>query len=74
MDPLVTSLRRVRRRLAVQQWVRFSIKVLILASTASCIWLVITRFFPALGDPVQVCLGLLSSWHPFPLFSADRVC
>jgi hypothetical protein len=60
MDPLVTSLRRVRRRLAVQQWVRFSIKVLILASTASCIWLVITRFFPALGDPVQVCLGLLA--------------
>ena len=61
MDPLATSLRRVRRRLAVQQWVRFSVKVLIVASTASCIWLLITKFFPALGDPVPVCLGLLGA-------------
>lgn len=61
MDPLVTTLRKLRRRLSVQQWVRLNVEVLLLSSAASCLWLLITRLFPVLGDPLPVCLGLVGA-------------
>ena len=61
MDPLVTTLRKLRRRLSVQQWVRFNVEVLLISSATACLWLLITRLFPVLGNPLPVCLGLVGA-------------
>jgi len=60
MDPLIVVLRKVRRRLSVQQWLSFNTKGLILSCAASCFWLFVTRLFPVLGNPVPVCLGMVT--------------
>ncbi len=49
MDPLVTALHTIRRRLLITRWTRFTVNALIAASIASLVWLLLTRLFPALG-------------------------
>ena len=61
MDPLVTTLRKLRRRLSVQQCVRFNVEVFLLSSTAACLWLLITRLFPIIGNPLPLCLALVGA-------------
>ncbi len=65
MDPLILQLTRVRRRLLLQSWVHWVITGLVAGAAGSCLWLVATRLFPILGDPLPVSgvllgLGLLA--------------
>jgi len=52
LDPLEPTLKKVAFRLAVQRWLYYLTMALISACSAACVWLVLTRLFPALGDPV----------------------
>ncbi|MFP4501318.1 MAG: hypothetical protein ACLFTT_10000 [Candidatus Hydrogenedentota bacterium] len=58
MPTLVQKLRRLRRRLALLQWMDCTARALLVAAVAACTWLTVTRFFPQLGDPLPVALGL----------------
>jgi len=57
MDPLVEILRKVRVRLAVVRWVRFTVDGLTAAVCVAFSWVLVTRLFPALGSPMVACLG-----------------
>ena len=59
MDLVVSTLKRVRRRLFVQRWLHLTFISLIYTSSISCLWLVLTRFLPILGKPEPVCLGVV---------------
>ncbi len=59
-DPLVASLQRVRRRLALQQWIHFSIRSLWYSLSACVAAVVLVKLFPALGEPQFLCLALLA--------------
>ncbi len=61
MDTLPVALRRVRRRLTVQQWIGFIAKATFLASALACVWLFLTKLFPMLGDPVPIFFGLTAA-------------
>lgn len=68
MDALHTALNRLRRRLALFQWVHFCLAGLLYSTVASVVWLVLTRLFPLLGQPEPVCgaifaLGLLAATY-----------
>ncbi len=58
MPTLVQKLRRLRRRLALLQWMECTARALLVAAVAACTWLTVTRFLPQLGDPLPVALGL----------------
>lgn len=60
VDPLTVALRRLARRLAVQQGVRFYVTALFYSLCAACFWLVMTRLFPVLGDALPVCIALFA--------------
>jgi hypothetical protein len=59
MDPMIATLRRVRRRMAVQQWFRFNVIGLLITASAGCATVLFSKLFPLLGSPELVCLGLL---------------
>ena len=59
MDLVVSTLNRVRRRLFVQCWLRLTFVSLIYSSSVSCVWLVLTRLLPVLGNPEPVCAGIV---------------
>ena len=59
MDPLLVQLTRLRRRLLLQSWAHWTVIGLIAGATAGCLWLVATRLFPGLGDPLPVTWALL---------------
>lgn len=75
MDPLQAALRNARLRLALKLALD-ALGVSLMASVGlACVWLAATRFFPALGDPAPVALGLLAAgllgaalwtWRHFP--------
>jgi hypothetical protein len=50
MDPLNTTLKRVRNRLLLLRWIAFVTKSLVWGGFAACIWLTVTRLFPAFGS------------------------
>ncbi len=60
MDQLVGTLRLVRRRLSLQQWSGLCVNWLLAAISAGCFWLLLTRLFPALGEPLTVCVAGLA--------------
>lgn len=60
MDPLRGTLKRIRRRLALIQWISFQVTALLYAAIAACVWLVAARAMPFLGDPVPVAASFLS--------------
>ncbi len=59
MDPLVATLQRLRRRLGLQLWLRRLFQGLVITSAVCCAWLVLTRCFPSLGNPIPVCTALI---------------
>jgi len=59
VDPLVHSLRQLRRRLAVQKWIRLNLEGLLFSLSASCVWVLAMKLFPVLGNPMPVCGGLV---------------
>jgi len=60
MDPFETTLRQIRTRLALRQWLLFTLQGLAYAAWAACGWVLLTRLFPMLGDAAPVCLALLA--------------
>jgi hypothetical protein len=58
MDHMRHALRKVRRRIALQQWFDFSVTALFYASLLACAWLLLARMFPVLGDPAPVAFAL----------------
>ena len=58
MPPLIETLRRLQRRLLLLQWADRTAKALLAASVCACVWLIITRLFPQLGDALLVAAGL----------------
>jgi hypothetical protein len=58
MDPMILALRSLRRRLLLVQWARVSVTALLYMFCLACVWLVLTRLFPRLGDPQWVAVGL----------------
>jgi len=59
VDPLVPTLRKVKRRLSVQRWLRLNLEGLFFSVSASSVWVFVTKLFPALGDPMPVCGALV---------------
>ena len=60
-DPLMAALRKVRLRLGLRRWVRYTAASLFVGATAACLWVLLTRLFPQLGDafaPALVLLGV----------------
>ena len=60
-DPLAGALRKVRFRLGLRRWVGYTATALFVAATAACLWVLLTRLFPQLGDafaPALVLLGV----------------
>ncbi|MCP4641285.1 MAG: hypothetical protein GY851_12660 [bacterium] len=81
MDPLIHTIRKVRLRLTIIQWIELTVRGLMAATCAACLWLVVTRLFPQLGDhaipgAVLLLLGFLfgivgaMAWRPSMLRSA----
>jgi hypothetical protein len=60
MDPLRPKLRKVARRLAIQQWMDYVTLGLLYAMSLACVWLLLTKLFPVLGDPAIVAAGLVA--------------
>jgi len=60
MDPLLTTLRKVRWLLGFQQWIRFVVVGLIGGLTGCCAWLVVTRLFPLLAIDRTPYAGVLA--------------
>lgn len=60
MDILQAKLVRLRRRLIAQRWVESVIGGVVVAAAVACGWLVVTRLFPTLGDPLPVTWALLA--------------
>lgn len=61
MDPLISILHRVKRKLFFQQWIRLSVEGVFFSSVACGLWVVLTRCFPVLGNPLPACIGLLAT-------------
>ncbi|MBN2312028.1 MAG: hypothetical protein JXR94_23825 [Candidatus Hydrogenedentes bacterium] len=61
MDPLVVALRRLRRRLLTLLWFRSLTWWLMVGACLACVWLLLTRLFPQLGTPEEVCLGAVAA-------------
>lgn len=59
MDPLKVKLERLRIRLAMFKWIQAACLAILLVMTACCAWLVFTRLFPQLGDPVKMSSTLI---------------
>ncbi len=59
MDSLIDALRKVRRRLFVHQWFRLIVEALLVSAASCCTWLILSRCFPSLGDPLPVCAFFL---------------
>ncbi len=59
MDSLVIALSKLRRRLSLHQWLYFTVLSLVYSSSLSCLWLLCTRLFPGLGNPIPICGGLV---------------
>ena len=60
MDSFELILKRLQRRLTVFLWIRHASLALVWGMVASCFWLILTRFFPVLGDPVPVVAAILA--------------
>ena len=58
-DPLIRSLRAVRRRLLLRLWLTLSALSFLYSSCLCCVLLLITRLFPTLGNPVPAYIGLI---------------
>ena len=58
MPPLVVKVGKLRWRLGLLQWFRFSMDAFFAASVTACAWLLLTRLFPVLGDALPVLTGL----------------
>lgn len=58
-DALARALNAVRRRLFVRRWLRFTAVGLAMSAGAGCLWVVLTRLFPVLGQPALVVIALL---------------
>jgi hypothetical protein len=59
MDTLNIVLRRVRRRLALQQWIGFNIRALLISLTVCVLIRALTKLFPTLPDPEYVYIACL---------------
>jgi len=59
LDPLVPTLRRLRRRLSIQRWLRLNLEGLLFSLSACCVWVFASKLFPVLGNPMPVCGGLV---------------
>ncbi|HRK34901.1 MAG TPA: hypothetical protein PLJ47_09940 [Candidatus Hydrogenedentes bacterium] len=59
MDPLLNALRRLRMRLFVVQWARAVVLGLIVSTALACVWLMLARLFPSLGNIAPVSAGLI---------------
>ncbi len=58
MNPIHQLVAKVQVRLAVHMGCQYSVRGLIVATILSCLWIISTRLFPQLGDPVQGILGI----------------
>lgn len=58
MNPIHRLVSKVRIRLAVHLGCLYSIRALLIATVAGCLWIVMTRLFPQLGDPAPVVGGV----------------
>lgn len=61
MDPLIVTLRLIRRRLAVRRWIHHAVFALFVSSSASCLWVILTRLFPILGEPEPVYVTIFAA-------------
>lgn len=60
MDPLRHTLKKIRTRMAVQQWVRLYAKAVMWASVLSLVWVLVVRVVPVLGEPFWGCAGIFA--------------
>lgn len=56
---LPTTLKKVRRRIALQRWVAYTVRGLFASASIACVWVILTRLFPQLGDPIFGIAGIL---------------
>lgn len=61
MDRLVDTLRRVRIRLFLQEWMGFILWGLFFSCIACGVWVVLARCFAELGNPLQVCVVVFAA-------------
>lgn len=61
MNPIHRLVSHVRIRLAIHLGCRYTIRALLVATLVGCLWIVLTRLFPQLGDPAPVVTVLLPS-------------
>lgn len=61
MDPLITGLRLVRRRLAVRRLLWSAVRGLAWGGAAAALWVVLVRLFPLLGPPHVMALAALAA-------------
>ncbi|MDX9973014.1 MAG: hypothetical protein RBU21_08495 [FCB group bacterium] len=66
MDTLSVVLRRIRRRMAFQQWLAFNVEALMMSLTLCVAICMLTRLFPSVLDPTYiyvacVALGVLAA-------------
>ncbi len=62
-DPLIAALRKVRLRLGLGRWVSYTVTSLLISATAACIWVLLTRLFPQLGDAAYPALVLIGAGY-----------
>ncbi|HIA48859.1 MAG TPA: hypothetical protein EYN96_13040 [Candidatus Hydrogenedentes bacterium] len=59
MNPVHRLVSEVRIRLAVHAWCLYTIRGLVVGSTIGCLWIVLTRLYPQLGDAAPGSVALL---------------
>lgn len=62
-DPVLRLVRRVRARLFVQSWIRWTLRSVFAASVLALMWVVVARLFPQVGDPFWPLVAILAAGY-----------
>lgn len=73
-DPLVAALKKIRLRLGLRRWISYTVSALLISATAACFWVLLTRFFPQLGDAAYPAVVLIGGAYIFATAWAIRNC
>ena len=71
-DPLVAALKKIRLRLGLRRWISYTVSALLISATAACFWVLLTRFFPQLGDAAYPAIVLIGGAYIFATAWAIR--
>ena len=59
MSPLIQNLKVLRRRIFARRWLHNLVNAFLLTASVACIWLLISKCFPTLGNPTPITLAIV---------------